>query len=302
MKKITKLFALLFTASTIFIGCGSDDPIAVTGVTLNESALVLTVGDTETLIATVHPRDADNQVVAWTSSNTEVATVNQNGVVTAVATGTATITVTTECGAHTDICEVTVTPPLGIGAPTDTTDPGIVIDGIRWATRNVNTPGTFVVNPEDAGMFFQWNRRQGWVATGSAAPEGWDNSIPVGDTWERANDPCPPGWRVPTQQEFLSLQGDNRTGTSIPQPAENWVLVNNVRGRLFGTAPNQIFLPAAGLRIFDGTLINVGAVGVYWSSTAFIVGGGWSLTFRSDWSTVDASIRHFGLSVRCVAE
>ena len=33
------------------------------------------------------------------------------------------------------------------------TDAGVVIDGIRWATRNVDAPGTFAENPEDAGMF-----------------------------------------------------------------------------------------------------------------------------------------------------
>ena len=44
-----------------------------------------------------------------------------------------------------------------IAAPTD----GVVINGVRWATRNVDKPGTFAANPEDAGMLYQWNRKVG---------------------------------------------------------------------------------------------------------------------------------------------
>ena len=35
-------------------------------------------------------------------------------------------------------------------------DKGVEINGIRWATQNVDKPGTFVLNPEDLGMFYQW--------------------------------------------------------------------------------------------------------------------------------------------------
>lgn len=82
--------------------------IPVTGVTLSENTLTLTVGGTGTLTATVSPGNATNRAVTWTSSDTAVATVS-NGVVTAVSPGTATITVTTEDGNKTATCAVTVT-------------------------------------------------------------------------------------------------------------------------------------------------------------------------------------------------
>ena len=41
----------------------------------------------------------------------------------------------------------------------------VTINGIRWATRNVDMPGTFVANREDAGMFFQRHKRVGWSST-----------------------------------------------------------------------------------------------------------------------------------------
>ncbi len=86
-------------------------PPPVTGVTLDQTSLTLTEGDSETLSATVEPDNATNKNVTWASDNESVATVDVNGVVTAVGAGTATITVTTEDGDFTATCEVTVEPP-----------------------------------------------------------------------------------------------------------------------------------------------------------------------------------------------
>lgn len=79
----------------------------VTGVTLNTETLELFTGGSATLTATVEPSDAANQNVTWQSDNANVATV-EGGTVTAVSAGTATITVTTEDGAKTATCTVTV--------------------------------------------------------------------------------------------------------------------------------------------------------------------------------------------------
>ena len=82
--------------------------VAVTGVTLDQATMTLTAGGaTGTITATVLPADATNKTVTWTSSNEAVATV-ADGVVTPVATGTTTITVTTEDGSSTATCVVTV--------------------------------------------------------------------------------------------------------------------------------------------------------------------------------------------------
>ncbi len=83
--------------------------VRVTGVSLNHSSLSLQTGDTESLEATVSPANAKNSAVHWSSSDDTVATVSSAGVVTAVAAGTAIITVTTEEGLLTDTCEVEVT-------------------------------------------------------------------------------------------------------------------------------------------------------------------------------------------------
>lgn len=81
----------------------------VTGVSLNKNTTTIKVGGTETLTATVEPANATNKAVTWSSDNISVATVDANGLVTAVAEGSATITVTTEDGNKTATCTVIVT-------------------------------------------------------------------------------------------------------------------------------------------------------------------------------------------------
>ena len=93
--------------------------VGVTGVTLNKTTLPLTVGDTETMTATVAPTDASNKAVTWKSSKESVATVDADGKVTAVGAGTATITVTTTDGEKTATCKVTVTEPDSNGGVED---------------------------------------------------------------------------------------------------------------------------------------------------------------------------------------
>ncbi|WP_161595779.1 Ig-like domain-containing protein [Flavobacterium pectinovorum] len=82
--------------------------VAVTGVTLSPTTATLLVGATQQVTPTVAPATATNKTVTYSSSNTAVATVNSTGLITAVAAGSATITVTTQDGAKTATCAVTV--------------------------------------------------------------------------------------------------------------------------------------------------------------------------------------------------
>ncbi|MCL2436186.1 MAG: hypothetical protein FWD09_08660 [Lentimicrobiaceae bacterium] len=173
----------------------------------------------------------------------------------------------------------------------------VLINDVKWATCNVDMPGTFAAKPEDAGMFYQNNRRVGWSATdpmiNSDGGTTWDNSYPGGDTWEKDNDPCPSGWRVPTQTELLSLQNAN----------SQWVTRNDVSGRIFGSNNNSLFLPAAGCRAYDnGSCTHVGTHGYYWSS---VVAGNsaYYLAFSSMGIVAkNHAPRTYGHSVRCVQE
>jgi hypothetical protein len=87
---------------------------AVESVVLNESHLVLTPDETFQLIATVLPISASNQNVAWTSDDETIASVSENGLVTAISTGSTNIVVTTEDGGFEAICIIEVVAPFTI--------------------------------------------------------------------------------------------------------------------------------------------------------------------------------------------
>lgn len=81
--------------------------IAVTKVTLSETTATMTIGGELELTATIEPKNATDQRLTWSSSDTGVATVDSNGKVTAKAAGTATITATAASGI-TAACEITI--------------------------------------------------------------------------------------------------------------------------------------------------------------------------------------------------
>ena len=109
------------------------DPVSVSGVSLDKTNISLVVGSTANLSATVAPDNATNKAVTWSSSDTTKATVS-NGVVIAVAEGTATIKVTTADGGKTASCTVTITD----GSTTPTFAITMQNDGNGTATASPN--------------------------------------------------------------------------------------------------------------------------------------------------------------------
>ena len=92
---------------------GSNVTITIpsTGITLNKTKLSLEKGKSETLTATVTPENTLDKKVIWSSSDSSVATVDANGLVTAVSNGTVIITATTEEGGKTATTKITVNIP-----------------------------------------------------------------------------------------------------------------------------------------------------------------------------------------------
>jgi len=326
MKNHFLFFTIALLMIFAMVACNKN----VTNVTLDPETLTLYIDETATLTAVVQPSDATNKAVIWTSSISEIATVI-NGTVTAKAAGTATITVATVEGGFTAKCVVTVVQK----------EPGIVINGIKWATRNLASHGKFVENPEDYGALFQWGRKgdgheqrtspnyptndnstENGVVSGSGLDangqivnthaaygkfikqeeEPFDWRTPQNDalwnsgTWESpvktSNDPCPIGWRVPTEAELQSLLDSGN----------EWGELNGVSGSYFGNETEKLFLPAAGIRILSGEISVPNIEGWYWGCTvrnfyAII------LHLKSAHNThVSSTYRAYGLSVRCVAE
>ena len=151
-------------------------------------------------------------------------------------------------------------------AQNNTTDEGVMIAGVKWATRNVGKSGTFVSSPQDYGNLY---------------------------TWEDAQYVCPKGWRLPTKKEFETLSISGKW-TTIP-----------ANGYIFGSGNNIIFLPAAGYEFGEGTQ-SEGHLGYYWSRSKYEGHGGYAyylyINEGLSQTTEFALISYYGYSVRCVAE
>jgi uncharacterized protein (TIGR02145 family) len=237
---------------------------AATSVTLNYAALSLAIGGEEGVLEViVEPADATD-IIEWTCTTqrqeerkekSKLFAVKEEGKtakVTAIDAGTAYVKV--KVGNFMRVCTVK--------ALYETTlDRGVVIDSIKWATRNVDKPGEFAA-PGKKGMLYQWDHNIGWSTTGpmtSSDGSLWSNIYSTDSIWTTSNDVCPDGWRIPTVEEWdrLLKSGNNKS---------KWE--TGISGRTFGSDNNAIFLPAAGYRDGDGGILHKedGISGYYWSS------------------------------------
>ena len=166
------------------------------------------------------------------------------------------------------------------------TDEGVVINGVRWATRNADGFRTFVSLPEMAGGFYRWRfdrARDRHTLTRSADSRR--------DRWS----PCPPGWRLPTNEEFESLIAAGSV----------WTTVNGVYGRLFGAEPNQLFLPAAGKFVdcYPNEASYENELGFYWVEIGEIPARVRRMSERTEWIEVEPRMLKFcqdGIDIRSV--
>ena len=185
--------------------------VPVTGVSLNKTELTLTEGNSETLTATVEPANATNKNVTWSSSAESVATV-EDGKVTAVGAGEATITVTTEDGSFTDTCEVTVTAKTyGISVSPSTLDFDSVTEGYQAApaaqTVTITNTGNQTVTVNlPASTNYTVTAETGFTGgTATLSPNGTATFTVQPKT----------GLAAGSYDETLTISGDNNTSANI---------------------------------------------------------------------------------------
>ena len=153
--------SLLFGAS-----CGKEpepqplpQPVKVTGVTMNSTSLTLVEGETAELVATISPKNADNQTVLWSSSDGSVASVD-NGKVTALKEGKATITAKSDDGGFTATCSITVNPKTVEVTSVTLSKAGLAL------TEGESETLIATVNPEDAtDKSITWSSSDTSIAT-----------------------------------------------------------------------------------------------------------------------------------------
>ncbi len=175
--------------------------------------------------------------------------------------------------------------------------PGVLMNGICWARSNVDKPGFFASAPESDGMYYQWNRRKGWP--GEKPGADWDESFYTAASWEKENDPCPVGWRVPSIEEMRTLLDVSRVGYIKTQ-------LNGVTGIAFTnkSSGSSLFFPHAGS--IDSHSGNGNRWhGYYWSNTPNTIvtqNSVWCLDLIETPGVTGIFQNIFGFSVRCVAD
>ena len=126
-----------FEVSSISVSYAGSS-VAVTGVSVSPTAASIGVGGTQQLTPTITPSNATDKAVTYSSSATGVATVSSTGLITAVAAGSATITVTTHDGSYTATCAVTVTAPVSVtGVTLNKNSTSIEVGGTETLTATV---------------------------------------------------------------------------------------------------------------------------------------------------------------------
>ncbi len=156
-------------------------PVAVTGVKLNKDTLTVEKGKSGTLTATVEPNDATNKKVTWKSSDEKIATVDDQGNVTGVGVGKATITVTTEDGGKTATCAVEVTDADSSTSPAPGSPADTVIFGespIVWDVSQPN-PWTLTVSPGPAGCKMQEGDKIEWSVSNKDTTMNTEEFLPA---------------------------------------------------------------------------------------------------------------------------
>ena len=145
-------------------------PILAESITLDKTELTLTIGASEKLTATVLPEDVTDKTVTWSTSDASIATVDNEGNVTAVSVGEATITAT--CGDKSATCKVTVNPILAESITLDKTELTLTIGASEKLTA--------IVLPEEVtDKTVTWSTSDATIAT--VDNEGNVTAISVGE-------------------------------------------------------------------------------------------------------------------------
>ncbi len=218
----------------------------VTEITLSQTTLSLKQSGSKILTATVAPSTAFNTTVTWSSSDGNIATVDQTGKVKGIAVGSCTITATATDGSGvTGTCAVTI-------ADNEYVDLGLP-SGTLWATCNVGAN-----SPEEYGEYFAWGETEP-KSEYTASNYTLYSSSTLAPSVDAAYVNWGSTWCTPSDAQLQELINSNYTTTA-------WTSLNGINGRKITSKSNgnSIFLPAAGDR--SGIeLYGAGSSGYYWS-------------------------------------
>jgi len=177
----------------------------------------------------------------------------------------------------------------------------VTINGITWATRNVDDFGTFVPFYAPAtvlGKYYQFNRPTAYsYVDGRIEPPLKYETINENSDWSILNDPCPCGWRLPTEAEAENLRSSGFRW--VNEPAGAW-FGTDARTAAFGASGDAVFLPAGGVITSSG--LGYLEQGYYWIRAQHGYDRGRQLYFSQFGSGIIGNSKSGARFIRCVTE
>lgn len=271
--------------------------VLVNDITLSQETVELEKGSSVQLTATVSPVEADEKKVAWSSNIPGIASVDENGVVTAESKGSCVVTCTATDGSDVKAqCQVTVSDG-GQGNPDEHewVDLGLP-SGTLWATCNVGAN-----SPDEAGSYFSWGETSPkaeytWDTFSESIltkykDEGGKTELDPEDDAATAN--WGSKWQMPSKEQCEELL--NEEFTSIEkQKGKGCLITSKANGK-------SIFLPSVGY-MNENYVGNGGGHGYYWSRTKSSRTTAYSLEIDliSSWTGVYTEGFFYGQCVRPV--
>ena len=249
LKKLSYLIFVL-ASITYLSSCEKEQIIAIENITLSESAVELDVPETLKVEAAITPADMASEItLTWSSSNKSVATVDDNGIITAKYPGKTTITASYENISASISVTVTNTHNgyeyVNLGLPS----------GTKWANHNI---GATV--PYEYGDYFAWGEiapKETYTTQNSTTYGEEIGDISGNPEFDAARAIWGKEWRLPTEEEIKELEEYCTT---------NETNVGGILGvRVTGPSGQSIFLPYSGHK-FNSTISGIGVWGVYYSS------------------------------------
>ena len=141
---------------------GGTTPVAVTSITLNKTQLEMTVGQKETLVATIHPDNATDKALNWSVMDNRIVSVTANGELTAITTGTTTVTVISVMYPKIMAsCQVTV--KTGGGGSSNLKSVSVNPSSVTLAL-NEEKELSLILDPSDAEVTIYWESSNNSVA------------------------------------------------------------------------------------------------------------------------------------------
>lgn len=266
-------------------------------VILEKEDIVVNIGETHSLSATVVPDSATNKNVSWTSSDESIAIVSSTGIVKGISKGKATITVTPVEGGISATCSVTVKEPVWVPEAVDLGLPS----GIKWASFNLGAS-----KPEEYGNKYAWgevvpkdeyytwqNYKWGDGSQDELTKYNpyyncgyngyWDSLTTLEPEDDAAFVNLGGKWRMPTKTDFEELLSNCSSYKDTK---------NNVSGLVFEASNgNSIFLPASSGSFTSYWTSSLYESSPYYAHTMYIVLYDYHWAVNSAWRFADIVVR-----------